>query len=152
MGTPKAALEWHGSTLLYRTAALLYRTVGGPVIVVAAPGQQLPELPNGVQVVEDPVSGLGPMRGLATGLGAVAERAPHAFVCSTDMPFLHPPFIKRVLHEFALTDTDVVLPTARDFRQPLAAVYRTTLAGLIANLAADAQRRPGLLFDPAPMT
>ena len=34
-----------------------------------------------------------------------------------------------------MTDTDVVLPTARGFRQPLAAVYRTALAGLIANLA-----------------
>ncbi|HEX3256894.1 MAG TPA: NTP transferase domain-containing protein, partial [Pseudonocardia sp.] len=34
MGTPKACLEWHGSTLLYRTAALLRRTVTGPVVVV----------------------------------------------------------------------------------------------------------------------
>ena len=31
MGTPKAALEWHGSTLLYRTAAVLSRVVSGPV-------------------------------------------------------------------------------------------------------------------------
>ena len=55
MGSPKAALEWHGSTLLYRTSALLRRTVGGPVVVVASPGQQLPALPSGVEVVEDPV-------------------------------------------------------------------------------------------------
>ena len=65
MGRPKAALEWHGSTLLHRTTALLARTVGGPVLVVAAPGQDLPELPPGVEVVADPVEGLGPMRGLA---------------------------------------------------------------------------------------
>ena len=37
MGTPKACLEWHGSTLLYRTAALLRRTVTGPVVVVLGP-------------------------------------------------------------------------------------------------------------------
>ncbi|MDR4215670.1 molybdenum cofactor guanylyltransferase, partial [Bacillus paralicheniformis] len=48
MGHPKAGLEWHGSTFLYRTAALLGRTVDGPVVVVAAPGQTLPELPAGV--------------------------------------------------------------------------------------------------------
>jgi molybdopterin-guanine dinucleotide biosynthesis protein A len=147
MGTPKAALEWHGSTLLYRTAALLARTVDGPVVVVAAPGQQLPELPDGVQTVEDPVEGLGPMRGIATGLAAVAEDASAAFVCSTDMPFLHCAFVQRVLREFAQADTDVVLPTARGFRQPLAAVYRTTLAGLIAALAADGELRPGMLFE-----
>jgi molybdopterin-guanine dinucleotide biosynthesis protein A len=44
MGTAKAALEWHGSTLLYRTSSLLRRTVGGPVVVVASPSQQLPAL------------------------------------------------------------------------------------------------------------
>jgi molybdenum cofactor guanylyltransferase len=147
MGASKAALEWHGSTLVYRTAALVSRTVDGPVVVVAAPGQLLPELPIGVQVVEDPVEGLGPMRGIATGLAAVADRAPAAFVCSTDMPFLHPAFINRVLHEFAMADTDVVLPTARGFRQPLAAVYRTALAGLIANLALGGELRPGMLFE-----
>src|SRR6478609_3447865 len=92
MGRPKAALEWHGSTLLYRAAAILSRAVDGPIVVVAAPGQQLPELPVGVDVVEDPIEGQGPMVGVATGLAAVAERAPVAFVCSTDMPFLHPAF------------------------------------------------------------
>ena len=46
-----------------------------------------------------------------------------------------------------MSDTDVVLPTARGFRQPLAAVYRTALAGLIANLASDGELRPGMLFE-----
>jgi molybdenum cofactor guanylyltransferase len=147
MGVSKAALEWHGSTLLYRTAALLSRTVDGPVVVVAAPGQQLPELPLGVQVVEDPVEGLGPMCGVATGLAAVGDLAPAAFVCSTDMPFLHPAFINRVLHEFAIADTDVVLPMAQGFRQPLAAVYRTGLASLIENLALGGELRLGMLFE-----
>ena len=147
MGVPKASLEWHGSTLLYRTAALLSRIVEGPVVVVAAPGQQLPELPLDVEVVEDPVEGLGPMRGIATGLAAIADVAPAAFICSTDMPFLHPAFVHRVLCEYAVADTDVVLPTARGFRQPLAAVYRTALAGLIAKLASGGELRPGMLFE-----
>ena len=87
------------------------------------------------------------MRGIATGLAAVADLAPAAFVCSTDMPFLHPAFINRVLHEFAVADTDVVVPTVRGFRQPLAAVYRTGLAGLIANLALGGELRLGMLFE-----
>jgi molybdopterin-guanine dinucleotide biosynthesis protein A len=144
MGEPKAWLEWHGTTLLHRAAAVLTGTVDGPVVVVAAPGQELPPLPPGVAVVEDPVEGLGPMQGLAAGLAAVGAEA--AFVCSTDLPFLHPAFIRRVLH--GLTDgVDVALPVAGGFRQPLAAAYRTTLAGLITDLLARGQRRLGMLFD-----
>jgi molybdopterin-guanine dinucleotide biosynthesis protein A len=100
-----------------------------------------------VQVVEDPVEGLGPMRGIATGLAAVADQAPAAFVCATDMPFLHPAFVNRLLREFAVAETDVVLPTVRGFRQPLAAVYRTALAALIADLATGGELRPGMLFE-----
>ncbi|RVX39984.1 molybdopterin-guanine dinucleotide biosynthesis protein A [Nonomuraea polychroma] len=145
MGKPKAWLEWHGSTLLYRATAVLARTVGGPVVVVAAPGQELPPLPSGVTVVEDPVEGLGPMQGLAVGLAAVADRAEIAFVCSTDLPFLHPAFVRCVLRGLA-SGPDVLLPVARGFRQPLAAGYRTALAGLVADLLAEGDLRPGMLF------
>jgi molybdopterin-guanine dinucleotide biosynthesis protein A len=146
MGTPKSGLEWHGSTLLYRTAALVARTVDGPVVVVGAPGQKLPELPAGIAVVDDPVEGLGPMQGIAAGLAAVADRAATAFVCSTDLPFLHPAFVRRVLRAMTAPEVDMVLPVARGFRQPLAAGYRTTLAGLITKLVAEGDLRPGMLF------
>ena len=146
MGTPKSELEWHGSTLLYRTAALVARTVDGPVVVVGAPGQKLPELPAGVAVVDDPVEGLGPMQGIAAGLAAVADRAATAFVCSTDMPFLHTAFVRRVLRALAAPEVDMVLPVARGFRQPLAAGYRTALAGLITKLVTEGDLRPGMLF------
>lgn len=146
MGESKAWLEWHGSTLLHRAAALLARTVDGPVVVVAAPGQELPPLPAGVAVAEDPVEGLGPMQGLAVGLAAVAGRAGAAFVCSTDMPFLHPAFVRRVLRALP-AGADVALPVARGFRQPLAGAYRTSLAGLVGDLLAQGGLRPGMLFE-----
>ena len=65
MGTPKASLEWHGSTLLRRVVGLVARAVDGPVIVVRAPGQELPELPGEVEQVEDAREGRGPLQGLA---------------------------------------------------------------------------------------
>jgi molybdopterin-guanine dinucleotide biosynthesis protein A len=146
MGESKAWLEWHGSTLLGHTVAVLSESVGGPVVVVAAPGQELPSLPSGVDVVRDPVEGLGPMQGLATGLAAVAARAGVAFVCSTDLPFLRPAFVHRVLH--GLTGgVDVAVPVARGYRQPLAAAYRTSLAGLVADLVAGGRLRLGMLSD-----
>ena len=151
MGRAKAGLEWHGSTLLYRAAAVVARAVDGPVVVVAAPGQELPGLPAGVTVVEDPVEGLGPVRGLATGLAAVGDRAGAAFVCSTDLPFLHPSYIRRVVRELT-GDVDVVLPVARGFRQPLAAAYRTGIAGLVAELLARGARKPGQVFEHCAVT
>ncbi|HEV7791611.1 MAG TPA: NTP transferase domain-containing protein [Pseudonocardia sp.] len=119
---------------------------GGPVVVVGAPGQLLPALPAGVAVVEDPVEGLGPTQGIAAGLTAVAERAATAFVCSTDMPFLHTVYVQRVLRGLTVPDVDLVLPVARGFRQPLAAGYRTSLARLITDLIAEGNLRPGTLF------
>ena len=146
MGTSKAALEWHGSTLLRRTTGIVGRAVDGPVVVVRAPGQPLPDLAEDVQVVDDPVEGRGPLQGLAVGLGALAGRAEVAFVCSTDLPFLHTAFVRRVVS--ALTDDwDVVLPRARGFNQPLAAAYRTSLLPQVEALLAADRLRPAFLFE-----
>jgi molybdopterin-guanine dinucleotide biosynthesis protein A len=147
MGTPKAALEWHGSTLLRRTAGILARATDGPVVVVRAPGQELPALPPGTEVVDDPREGLGPVQGLAAGLAALAGRAGIAFVSSTDMPFLHPAFVRRVLRAVEAEGVDVCLPVARGYPQPLAAGYRTSLAATAERLVKEDRLRPAFLFD-----
>jgi molybdopterin-guanine dinucleotide biosynthesis protein A len=146
MGTPKAALEWHGSTLLRRTVGILARATGGPVVVVRAKGQELPTLPKDVQLVDDPRKGKGPVQGIAVGLGALTDQADVAFVSSTDMPFLHPAFVRRVLravHEGA----DVGLPIARGYPQPLAAAYKITLAPVAERLVQEERLRPAFLFE-----
>jgi molybdopterin-guanine dinucleotide biosynthesis protein A len=151
MGTPKAALEWHGSTLLRRTVGILARVTDGPVLVVRAPGQALPALPSQVEVVDDPREGLGPVQGLAAGLAAAAGQADVAFVCSTDLPFLHPAFVRRVLRA-AEDGADVGLPVARGYPQPLAAAYRTTLAPVAERLVAQDRLRPAFLFEECAVT
>ena len=95
MGSAKASLEWHGSTLLQRTVGVVARAVDGPVLVVRAPGQGLPEPAAARQVVDDPVAGRGPLQGIATGLAAAAGRAAVAAVCAVDLPLLHPAFLRR---------------------------------------------------------
>jgi molybdenum cofactor guanylyltransferase len=148
MGTPKAALEWHGSTLLRRTAGILARVTSGPVIVVRAPGQDLPDLPKGTLIADDPREGKGPVQGIAAGLGALRGHADIAFIGSTDMPFLHPAFARRVLRVLEDSEsTDVALPLARGFRQPLAAAYRVSLAEAAERLVAEDRLRPAFLFD-----
>jgi molybdenum cofactor guanylyltransferase len=148
MGTPKAALEWHGSTLLRRTAGIVARAAGGPVVVVRAHGQDLPALPKGILVADDPREGKGPVQGIAAGLAALRGRADIAFVSSTDMPFLHPAFIRRLLRVLGDSEsTDVALPVARGFRQPLAAAYRVCLADIAERLVKEDRLRPSFLFD-----
>jgi molybdopterin-guanine dinucleotide biosynthesis protein A len=145
MGTPKYDLDWHGTSLLYRMAALMKRSVGGPIVVVAAPDQRLDDLPEGVSVVHDPTEGLGPLQGLAAGLSAVADDKTTAFVCSVDMPFLHPAFVRRVLA--SMDGFDVALPHVHGHRQPLAAGYRTELGARITTMLEQGARTPGELFD-----
>jgi molybdopterin-guanine dinucleotide biosynthesis protein A len=149
MGRPKANLEWHGSTLLHRVAGLVCRAVGGPVVVVRAPDQELPELPPGVRVVEDAAEGRGPLQGLAAGLAAVAGEAELAYVSSTDVPLLHPAFVRAVVRAATRENVDVALPVVHGFRHPLAAAYRTALVPEVEALIAEDRMRPAFLFERA---
>jgi molybdopterin-guanine dinucleotide biosynthesis protein A len=151
MGRPKAALDWHGTTLLRRTTGVLSRAVDGPVLVVRAPGQSLPDLPGSVEVHDDPAEGRGPLQGIAVGLRALAGRADAAFVCSTDLPFLHPEFVSRLRRALA-EHVDVVLPVARGYPQPLAALYRTGLADRVEALVRAGRLRPAFLFEECAVT
>jgi molybdopterin-guanine dinucleotide biosynthesis protein A len=146
MGTAKAALEWHGSTLLRRVVGVVDRAVDGPVVVVRAPGQELPALPEGVEVVEDAREGRGPLEGMAAGLAAVRDRAAVAYVSSTDVPLLHPSFIRHVLAALD-DDVDVVLPHVGGFPHPLAAAYRVELVDEIERLIDTDRMRPAFLFE-----
>lgn len=147
MGAPKADLDWHGSTLVRRVTGLLRRSLDGPVLVVRAPGQPLPQLPPGIEVVDDPAEGRGPLQGIATGLSALQGRAVSAFVCATDLPLLHPAFVRRVTRDAGVAE--VLLPVVGGHRQPLAACYATSLAGAAARLVGEDRLKVGLLFDEA---
>ena len=146
MGTPKAALEWHGSTLLRRVTGIVARATGGPAVVVRAPGQELPPLPASVEVTEDEREGRGPLQGLAAGLAALDGRAEVAFVSSTDAPLLHPAFVRLVVGALD-GEHDVALPLAAGFPHPLAAAYRTTLLPAVEQLIAADRMRPAFLFE-----
>lgn len=147
MGRPKANLEWHGSTLLHRVTGIVGRAVDGPVVVVRAPGQELPDLPSGVRVVEDEAEGRGPLQGLAAGLAAVAGEAGVAYVSSTDAPFLHPAFVAAVVRAASSEDVDVAVPVIAGIAQPLAAAYRTSLVATVEQLIAEGELRATALLE-----
>ncbi len=140
MGTAKAALDWHGEPLACRVARVLARAVAdGPVVAVGAPGQQLPAMSAGVEVIADPAEGDGPLRGLAAGLAHLSGRADVAYVSSVDAPLLHARFVAAVLA--GLGDHDAAVPIAHGHRHPLAAAYRLTVLPLFDRLLAEGERR-----------
>ena len=147
MGSDKASLPWHGSTLARRAAGLLARLAEPPVIAVCAPDQALPALPDWVEVVRDPQPGLGPLAGLAAGLAAAGPRAEVAAVCAVDSPLGHPAVLAALLG--ALGASPAVVPLGDGRPQPLFAVYRTELAFLAAALVADGERRASQLGERA---
>lgn len=137
MGADKAALEWGGGTLLARAVRDLAPV--GPVVVVRAPGQSLPPLPDGVTVVEDAVPGRGPLEGACAGLSAL-DPATRAFLCAVDMPLLGADAARAVLA--ALGDGhDAAVPRTEGRAQPLAAAYRAGPAAAAARALLDAGAR-----------
>ena len=145
MGTSKATLEWHGSTLVRRAAGLVARAVSGPVVVVRAAGQELPPLPGDVELATDAEQDLGPLHGMAAGLEQLGGRAAVVFITGVDAPLLHPALIAHVLR--SLRDEDgVAVPYAGGWRQHLAAAYRVgALAPALAEQIARNELAAGAL-------
>jgi molybdopterin-guanine dinucleotide biosynthesis protein A len=146
MGRPKAWLPFAGEVMLPRVVRLLGEAVA-PVVVVAAPDQDVPPLPDGVAVVRDPEEGRGPLQGLAAGLAALAG-AEAAYVSSCDVPLLAPAFVRRMTE--LLGDHVVAVPDVGGYRHPLAAVYRREALPVIERLLSEGRLRPAFLFSEVP--
>ena len=137
MGRDKATLTYEGTTLVERMVSIL-KPRCAPVFVIAAPGQALP--PLDAEVLRDEVRGVGPLLATGRGLRAAAEAgAELAFVAAVDMPLLTVDLLDELAAPAVRLGADVVLPwDGRDHY--LAGVYRTALAGRVAELVAGGER------------
>jgi molybdenum cofactor guanylyltransferase len=144
MGRPKAWLPIAGELMLPRVVRLLSEVVS-PIVVVAAPEQDLPPLPSDVQIVRDEEKGRGPLQGLAAGLAALQGHADAAYASSCDVPFLRPAFVHRMIE--LLGSQQICVPHADDFHHPLAAVYRVEILEIVRKLLQENRLRPVFLFD-----
>jgi molybdenum cofactor guanylyltransferase len=147
MGRPKAWLPFAGEILLPRVVRLLREAVA-PVVVVAAPGQEVPPLPAEVRIVRDEEEGRGPLQGLAAGLAALRGQVEAAYLSSCDVPFLRPAFVRRLIE--LLGGRTICVPRVGDYHHPLAAVYRIEVADAVSRLLAGDRLRPFFLFQAVP--
>lgn len=143
MGCPKPLLPF-GNELLIERMVRLVGSVVRPVVVVAAPGQQLPELPAPAWIVHDRQPDRGPLEGMAAGLSALGDAARAAFVTACDLPLLEPAVIGLLAD--LLAGYDAVVPSSGRFDEPLLAVYDSAVLPQIEALLAGGQRRPAALF------
>jgi len=147
MGRPKAWLPFASEIMLPRVVRLLSEIVS-PVVVVAAPDQDVPPLPPAVAIVRDEERGRGPLQGLAAGLAALKGKADAAYLSSCDVPFLRPAFVHRLID--LLGDHHICVPRVGDYHHPLAAVYRVEVEGAVRQLLSENRLRPVFLFETAP--
>jgi molybdopterin-guanine dinucleotide biosynthesis protein A len=147
MGRPKAWLPFAGEIMLPRVVRLL-GAVATPVVVVAAPDQEVPPLHPDVAIVRDEEKGRGPLQGLAAGLQALRGQVDAAYLSSCDVPFLQPAFVQRLID--LLGEHAICVPRVGDYHHPLAAVYRLEVAQAVARLLAEDRLRPFFLFEAVP--
>lgn len=144
MGRPKAWLPFAGELMLPRVVRLL-REVVEPVVVVAAPEQDVPSVPGDVAIIRDAEQGRGPLQGLAAGLEALRGRVEAAYLSSCDVPFLRPAFVQRLIE--LLGDHAICVPRVGDYHHPLAAVYRLEVGDAVSRLLEENRLRPVFLFE-----
>jgi molybdopterin-guanine dinucleotide biosynthesis protein A len=125
MGRPKAWLPFGPERMLQRVVRLA-GTVAHPIVVVAAPNQELPDLPPAVAIVRDPIAGRGPLQGLAAGFAALSDPVELVYATATDVPFLQPPWIARLAE--LIGGHDLAIPFIDGYHHPLAALYRRRAA------------------------
>src|SRR5687768_17865428 len=101
MGTLKAWLPFGDELMLPRVVRLVREAVE-TVVVVAAPGQDVPPLPADVRVVRDEIEGRGQLGGLAAGLAALEGEADALYWSSCDVPMLKPEFVRCVIGALSL--------------------------------------------------
>ncbi|HJU42278.1 MAG TPA: molybdenum cofactor guanylyltransferase [Vicinamibacterales bacterium] len=144
MGVPKATLPFGEETMVQRVVRLL-GTVVSPVVVVAARGQGLPALPDGVTITHDEREAKGPLEGIRAGLSALPKSIDAAYITSCDVPLLVPAFVERMI-EF-IGDHDIAVMEVDGFPHPLSAVYRRSTLPYVESLLAADRLRPVFLFD-----
>jgi len=134
MGRPKLWLPFEKEVMLSRVVRIVTGAVS-PVVVVAAVGQELPELPPGTLVTRDELADKGPLAGVAAGFVPLRETVDAVYVSSCDVPLLRTEFIRAIIE--AIGTHELAMPFDGQHLHPLAGVYRMTVESRARRLLAE---------------
>lgn len=137
MGQPKAWLQFPSGEYVLQHIVNELAKVSTEVILVSAPGQQLPAIQaKAVTIIQDHQEYLGPLNGFLTGLRTLASQSDgnrqSVFLTACDVPFLTSEFVLRL--QSLLANFDCVCPLIAGQQYPLSAIYRQHVLPAVAEL------------------
>ncbi len=153
MGVDKANLKFHDKSLLaHITSTLSEIEQLEEICIVKANRQQLPNdltVDISTVIVEDEISGEGPLIGIAAGLKATKGNI--CFIVAVDMPWIQPSlllYLSQVLETAIINRPDKnimwVLPESSHL-QPLCSVMHRNALPIIETAISNSVRAPGRL-------
>jgi molybdopterin-guanine dinucleotide biosynthesis protein A len=131
-GKDKALLTLDGVPMVRRMAGRISQVVD-EIIIAARDSAQCESLaaisavPDGAEVVCDPVSGYGPVAGILAGLSA--SKSEYSICLACDLPYVNPDVIDALFGCAEANNSDVAIPKHPDGAlEPLHAVYGRSMA------------------------
>ena len=144
MGAPKAWLDIAGEPMLTRVMRIASSSFS-PVIVVSQFDQNLPRLPEDVEIAHDRVRNAGPLAGIAAGFEAVDGRCDAAIVMSCDHPLVESEVLLALVAHLDRHAAAIIGHEGRSY--PLLGVYRTDAGRVARDLLESGERRARVLAE-----
>jgi molybdopterin-guanine dinucleotide biosynthesis protein A len=145
MGHSKALLKFGDKTLIENAIDILGQ-IASEIVIVASPGQVLPQLPSCIKRSYDHVAYQGPLTGMQSGFNEISSDIDSVFISATDSPLLQSNLVRHLASQ--LNDFDLVMPFDGSYYHPLTSVYRVQpVLEKINQLIGNNRHRPLFLKD-----
>ena len=149
MGQDKASLEISGISMVERLFLNLSPIVA-EVVVMRAPGQTMPKIPeelrNRVSVGWDSVKDRGPLQGIVDALPLLNSAIDKVFLLTCDLPYITTEWLQ-TLKDIMTDEFDLVCTEENKIINPLLAIYRRPVLEPASKLLAEGKSRPISLWD-----
>ena len=149
MGEDKASLEISGKSMVERLFLKLSPIVA-EVVVIRAPGQTMPKIPeelrNRIRVGWDSVKDRGPLQGIVDALPLLNSAIDKVFLLTCDLPYITTDWLQ-TLKDIMTDEFDLVCTEENKIINPLLAIYRKPVLEPASKLIAEGKRRPISLWE-----
>ena len=149
MGQDKASLEISGKSMVERLLLKLSPIVA-EVVVMRAPGQTMPKIPeelrNQIRVGWDSVKDRGPLQGIVDALPLLNSTIDKVFLLTCDLPYITTDWLQ-TLKDIMTDEFDLVCTEENEIINPLLAIYRRPVLEPASILLAEGKSRPISLWD-----
>ena len=120
------------------------------VVVIRAPGQTMPKIPeelrNRIRVGWDSVKDRGPLQGIVDALPLLNSAIDKVFLLTCDLPYITTDWLQ-TLKDIMTDEFDLVCTEENEIINPLLAIYRRPVLEPASKLLAEGKRRPISLWE-----